>query len=62
MWRDVLTDALQDPAQVQLESTYFSETTILIHQELISIAQDDALYDDILFPIIMEAPAPPHSP
>ena len=31
MWRAILTDALQDPARVQLESTYFSETTILIH-------------------------------
>ena len=31
MWRVVLTDALQYPARVQLESTYFSETTILIH-------------------------------
>ena len=38
MWRAVLTDALQDPARVQLESAYFSETTILIHQEFIGMA------------------------
>ena len=62
MWRAVLTDALQDPARVQLESTYFLETTILIHQELISMAQDDAMYDDTLFSIIMAAPAPSRSP
>ena len=61
MWRAILTDALQDPARVQLESAYFSETTIRIHQELISMAQDDALYDDILFSIIMATPTLPHS-
>ena len=31
MWWAVLTDGLQDPARVQFESAYFSETTILIH-------------------------------
>ena len=61
MWRAVLTGALQHPNRVQLESTYFSETTILIHRKLISMAQDDALYNDMLFSIIMAAPTPPHS-